>query len=94
MYLLEGSCASKLYKVILRRGSSSPIRPPIPEGRKTIVTVLDEKVNHDRELAARKKLWSEIIKNLRNCDEAPEGGPEGYALKPRKKSTSYDCLCS
>jgi hypothetical protein len=53
----------------------------IPERRKTIVTVLDEEMGQDRELTARKKLWSEIIKDLRNCDEALEGIPEQLRFK-------------
>jgi hypothetical protein len=58
---------------------------PIPEGRKTIVTVLDEQARHDRELAAHAKLWSEIIQDLRNCDEALEGEPEQIRFKTPKE---------
>ena len=54
--------------------ADTPIQ--IPEGRKTIVTVLDEKVEKDRKLAAHKKLWREIIEDLQNCDEVLEGEPE------------------
>jgi hypothetical protein len=52
--------------------------PPvyIPEGKKTIVTILDEAVNKDREQQAYKKLWDEIIDEIENSNEALEGEPE------------------
>jgi hypothetical protein len=48
----------------------------IPERKKTIITVLDENVDEAGVLAAHKKLWNEIIEDLRNCDETLEGEPE------------------
>ncbi|MDR1318671.1 MAG: hypothetical protein LBJ90_03525 [Treponema sp.] len=48
----------------------------IPEKKKTIVTVLDETVDEAGAVAARKRLWNEIIHDLRNCDELLEGEPE------------------
>jgi hypothetical protein len=48
----------------------------IPEGKKTIVTILDEAVNKDQEQKAYKKLWDEIIDEIENSDEALEGEPE------------------
>jgi hypothetical protein len=48
----------------------------LPERKKAIVTVLDETVDEAEALAARKKLWSGIIQDLRNCDEPLEGEPE------------------
>ena len=48
----------------------------IPEGKKTIVTVLDETVNKDKEQRAYKKLWDEIINDIENSDEVLEGEPE------------------
>ena len=48
----------------------------IPEGKKTIVTVLDEAVNEEKERKAYKKLWDEIIDEIENSDEALEGEPE------------------
>jgi hypothetical protein len=44
----------------------------IPEGRKTVVTVLDKAVNRDKAREAYKKLWDEI----ENSDEVLEGEPE------------------
>ena len=48
----------------------------IPEGRKTIVTVLDEKAEKISEEARQKKLWDEIFEDLQNSDEVLEGEPE------------------
>jgi hypothetical protein len=48
----------------------------IPEGKKTIVTVLDEEVNKDKERKAYKKLWDEIIDEIENSGEVLEGEPE------------------
>jgi predicted DNA-binding antitoxin AbrB/MazE fold protein len=48
----------------------------IPEGKKTIVTVLDEAVNKNKEQKAYKKLWDEIIDEIENSDEVLEGEPE------------------
>jgi NAD-specific glutamate dehydrogenase len=48
----------------------------IPERKRTIVTVLDEDIDEEKERKAHKKLWDEIIADLQNCDEALEGEPE------------------
>ena len=48
----------------------------IPERRKTIVTVLDEKVNKTKEREQYKAYWSKIIEDIQNCDEVLEGEPE------------------
>jgi hypothetical protein len=52
--------------------------PPvhIPEGKKTIVTVLDEAADRDKKREAYKKLWDEIIDEIENSDEVLEGEPE------------------
>jgi hypothetical protein len=51
--------------------------PPIqiPEGRKTIVTVLDEKVDERCEEVRQSKLWDEIFEEIRNCDKVLLGEP-------------------
>jgi predicted DNA-binding antitoxin AbrB/MazE fold protein len=48
----------------------------IPEGKKTIITVLDEIANKETEQKAYKKLWEEIIDEIENSDEVLEGEPE------------------
>jgi hypothetical protein len=48
----------------------------IPERKKTIVTVLDENVDEDRERKAYQILWDEIIDEIENSDETLEGEPE------------------
>ncbi|WP_010253519.1 hypothetical protein [Treponema primitia] len=48
----------------------------IPERKKTIVTVLDENVDEDREGKAYQMLWAEIIDEIENSDEVLEGEPE------------------
>jgi hypothetical protein len=48
----------------------------IPERKKTIITVLDENIDDDKERAKRIKLWGEIIEEIRSCDEKLEGEPE------------------
>jgi hypothetical protein len=53
----------------------------IPEGKKTIVTVLDEAVNKDQERKAYQKLWDEIINDIENSDEVLEGEPERIRFK-------------
>jgi glycerol-3-phosphate cytidylyltransferase-like family protein len=50
--------------------------PNIPEGKRTIVTVLDEAANKKKEQTAHQKLWNEIIDEIRNSDEVLEGEPE------------------
>ena len=48
----------------------------IPEGRKTIVTVLDEVVDESAEEERRIKLWNKIIEEIKNSDEILVGEPE------------------
>jgi hypothetical protein len=59
--------------------AGTPIQ--IPEGRKTIVTVLDEVVNKEAERKAYKKLWDEIINEIENSDEVLEGEPERLCFR-------------
>ncbi|MDR0322459.1 MAG: hypothetical protein LBI28_13245 [Treponema sp.] len=59
--------------------ADSPIQ--IPEGRKTIVTVLDEKADESAEEARQSKLWDEIFEEIRNCDEVLLGEPERIHLR-------------
>jgi len=42
----------------------------------TIVTVLDEAVNRDKEQKAYQKLWNEIIDEIETSSEVLEGEPE------------------
>ena len=48
----------------------------IPEGRKTIVTVLDEVVDENDEEERESKLWDKIIEEIKNNDEVLVGEPE------------------
>ena len=50
--------------------------PYIPEGKKTIVTVLDEAVDKNAEQKAYQKLWDGIIDEIKASDEILEGEPE------------------
>jgi hypothetical protein len=50
--------------------------PYIPEGKKTIVTILDETVDRNSEQKAYQKLWCEIINEIEVSDEVLEGEPE------------------
>ena len=50
--------------------------PCIPEGKKTIVTILDEVVDRDKERKIHQKLWNEIIDEIETSSEVPEGEPE------------------
>ena len=54
--------------------ADTPIQ--IPEGRKTIVTVLDEIAEKNSEEARQTKLWNEIFEEIENCDEILLGEPE------------------
>jgi hypothetical protein len=54
--------------------SDTPVQ--IPEGKRTIVTVLDEDVDEDKERRARQMLWDEILDELERSDEVLEGEPE------------------
>jgi len=55
--------------------------PYIPEGKKTIVTVLDETVDMDKERKAYQKLWNEIINDIETSDEVLEGEPERLCFR-------------
>jgi hypothetical protein len=59
--------------------TDSPIQ--IPEGRKTIVTVLDEMADESDEEVRQSKLWDEIFEEIRNCDEVLLGEPEHIHLR-------------
>jgi len=55
--------------------------PYIPEGKKTIVTVLDETVDRIKEKKSYQKLWDEIIDEIENSDEILEGEPERLCFR-------------
>jgi hypothetical protein len=63
----------------------------IPEGKKTIVTVLDEVVNREAEREAYKKRWNKIIDEIENSDEVLEGEPERFT-RLFKTSEEIDAL--
>jgi hypothetical protein len=50
--------------------------PYIPEGKKTIITVLDETVDRYKEHKAYQKLWDEIIDEIEDSEEVLVGEPE------------------
>jgi hypothetical protein len=54
--------------------TATPVQ--IPERKKTIVTVLDENVDEDKERKAYQILWDEIIDEIENSDEVLVGEPE------------------
>jgi len=56
-------------------------RDQIPEGRKAIVTILDESVDETGGEAARAKLWLKIISDIESCDEVLSGEPEPVRFK-------------
>jgi hypothetical protein len=59
--------------------ADTPIQ--IPEGRKTIITVLDEKVDKENERERYTAYWNKIIEDIQNSDEALEGEPERMRFK-------------
>jgi hypothetical protein len=59
--------------------ADTPIR--IPEGRKTIITVLDEKIDKENERKNYIAYWNKIIGDIQNSDEALEGEPERIHFK-------------
>jgi hypothetical protein len=59
--------------------ADTPIQ--IPEGRKTIVTVLDEKVDKANERENYIAYWNKIIEDIQNSDEVLEGDPERVRFK-------------
>jgi len=54
----------------------------IPERKKTIITVLDEAVNTDKEKERENYIvyWNKIIKDIQNSNEVLEGEPERIHL--------------
>jgi hypothetical protein len=59
--------------------ADTPIQ--IPEGRKIIVTVLDEKVSKENEREHYIAYWNKIIEDIQNSDETLEGAPERIRFK-------------
>ena len=59
--------------------ADTPIQ--IPEGRKTIITVLDEKVDKANEREDYRAYWNRIIEDIQNSDEVLEGEPERIRFK-------------
>ena len=59
--------------------ADTPIQ--IPEERKTIVTVLDEKINRENENKQYIAYWNKIIKDIQNSDEVLEGTPDRIRFK-------------
>ena len=55
--------------------------PYIPEGKKTIVTVLDEAIDRDKEQKVYQKLWNEIISEIETSSEVLEGEPERLSFR-------------
>ena len=55
--------------------------PYIPEGKKAIVTVLDEIVDKNKEQKSYQKLWDEIIEEIEASDEVLEGEPERLCFR-------------
>jgi hypothetical protein len=53
----------------------------IPEGRKTIITVLDEKVDKANERENYITYWNKIIEDIQNSNEVLEGEPERIRFK-------------
>jgi predicted KAP-like P-loop ATPase len=60
--------------------ADTPIQ--IPERRKTIVTVLDEKIDKENEQAKYITYWNKIIEDIQNSEEVLEDEPERIHLKP------------
>jgi hypothetical protein len=57
--------------------------PYIPEGKKAIVTILDEAVNTDKEKEREnyRAYWNKIIEDIQNSNEVLEGEPERIHFK-------------
>jgi len=53
----------------------------IPEGKKAIVTVLDESVDEKNAEVLRSNLWYKIISDIQTCDEVLLGEPERLRFK-------------
>jgi hypothetical protein len=58
--------------------SDTPVK--IPDGKKTIVTVLDEAVdrNEEKEWEDYQAYWDKIIEDIQNSDEVLKGEPERF----------------
>jgi hypothetical protein len=63
--------------------TDTPIQ--IPEGRKTIVTVLDEKVDKANEREGYIAYWNKIIEDIQDSDETLEGEPDRIRFKTPKE---------
>jgi hypothetical protein len=59
--------------------SDTPVQ--IPEGRKTIITVLEEKVDKANERENYIGYWNKIIEDIQNSNEVLEGEPERIRFK-------------
>ncbi|MDR2095366.1 MAG: hypothetical protein LBP76_07585 [Treponema sp.] len=59
--------------------TDAPIQ--IPEGRKTIITVLDEKIDTEKEKEQYIAYWNNIIEDIKNSDELLEGEPDRMRFK-------------
>jgi hypothetical protein len=59
--------------------ADTPIQ--IPERRKTIITVLDEKVDKENGQERYIAYWNKIIEDIQNSDEVLEGEPERIRFK-------------
>jgi hypothetical protein len=57
----------------------------IPEGRKTIVTVLDEKADKANGREDYIAYWNKIIEDIQASDEMLEGEPERARFKTPKE---------
>jgi len=60
--------------------------PYIPEGKKAIVTVLDEAVDRDKEQKAYQTLWNEIIDEIETSNEVLEGEPKRLRFRTSEET--------
>jgi len=54
---------------------------PIPERKKTIVTILDETIDEINEELRQTRLWNEIFDQIENCEEILLGEPKRLHLR-------------
>ena len=59
--------------------ADTPIQ--IPEGKKVIVTVLDEEVDKENRQKNYIAYWDKIIEDIQNSDEILEGEPERVCFR-------------
>jgi len=59
--------------------TDTPIQ--IPEGRKTIITILDETIDKKNKRENYIAYWNKIIDDIKNSDEVLEGEPERICFK-------------